>query len=502
VENEIDAGKTLAVVDLGSNSFHMMVCRLQNSRITVLDRVREPVRLRMGLREDGSISEEAQERALACLSRFAQRLRGVEQIRVVGTNTLRRARDIAPFLNKISQILNTPVDVIGGREEARLIYLGVASNLPPSDHRNFVIDIGGGSTEFIIGMGMEQLDRETRPMGCVAFAMEFFPDNVPTRKRFSRASMRVAQEMEAYHQLFDQSHWTRCIGSSGTIKAIGSVLHAMGESGPITAPALEKLFERIKWGVPFTKSSLPGLKEDRVPVFLGGLALLKGLFDIFNIREMEISAHSMREGLLLDVLGRAEHTDPRQATVNHLVTFYKVNREQAGRVRETARALFPHIMAPYFKQREEMRYLLSWAAELHEMGLAVAHSGYHKHGAYILQYGDMDGFSQVEQCRLAFLVLNHRKRLKTDPLPFGVMPDWPLVFVLRLAFLLNREHVDIELPDIAINFTKQEIELYIDPSWLETRGMTHLGLMEEQRYWRRMEYNLSVNGTILQITDI
>ncbi len=489
-----DEMRTLAIIDLGSNSFHMMISRLEGTRVTVLDRVREPVRLRMGLREDGSLTEEAQERALACLSRFEQRLRGVDQIRVVGTNTLRRAKDPTPFLRRIEALLKTPVDVIGGREEARLIYLGVASSLAPSNLRNFVIDIGGGSTEFIIGRGMEHLVRETRPIGCVAYAMDHFPDMVPTKKRLAKATLSVAQELEGYQQLLHRSQWDRCIGSSGTIKAIGAVLQGLGESGEITPAGLDLILSKIKWNAPLTKSSLPGLREDRVPVFLGGFAVLKGIFDIFGIERMEISPNSMREGLLLDALGRDQHTDPRQATVNHLMRFYNVDRDQAMRVRQTALALFPHVMGEYFRRREEMRLLLCWAAELHELGMAVAHSGYHKHGAYILQNGDLDGFSQVEQSRLAFLVLNHRKRLKADALPYGTEPEWPLVMVLRLAYLLNREHVDFDLPDIAINFHKKSIELFIDRAWLNSRPMTRLDLESEQRYWRRIDYSFAVNG--------
>lgn len=486
--------RTLAIIDLGSNSFHMMISRVEGQRVTVLDRVREPVRLRLGLGEDGSLSEEAQARALACLSRFAQRLRGIDQIRVVGTNTLRRTKNPTPFLRKIEALLKTPVDVIGGREEARLIYLGVASSLPPSDLRNFVVDIGGGSTEFIIGRGMEHMARETRPMGCVAFTMDHFPDGVPTKKRLAKAVLSVAQELEGFQQLFHRSQWDRCIGSSGTIKAIGAVLQGLGQGTQITPAGLEQILAKLKWNVPLTKNSLPGLREDRVPVFLGGLAVLKGVFDFFGIERMEISANSMREGLLLDALGRDQHTDPRQTTVNHLMRFYNVDRDQAYRVRQTALALFPQVMGEYFKRREEMRLLLCWAAELHEMGMAVAHSGYHKHGAYIIQNGDLEGFSQVEQSRLAFLVLNHRKRLKAEALPFGAEPEWPLVMILRLAYLLNREHVEFTLPDIAINLHKKTIELFIDRTWLQARPMTCLDLEQEQRYWRRIDYTLAVNG--------
>lgn len=484
----------VAVLDLGSNSFHMMICQLEDDRYAVIDRVREAVRLRFGLQEDGSITKEAQERALDCLTRFEQRLRGVDTVRIVGTNTLRRAKNPGAFLKKIEKILKTPVEVIGGMEEARLIYLGVASTISNHKLRNFVIDIGGGSTEFIIGKGPAYHVRETRPMGCVAFSMEFFPENVPTKKRLHKAVLRVRQELEAYQQSLHKKNWDRCIGASGTIKAIASVCSALGAGELITLDGLDRIQALFKWGIPLEKISIPGLREDRYPVFLGGYAVLRGIFEVYQIESMEVSANSMREGLLLDLIDRGASEHIREKTVDRLMSFYSVDHIQAERVKKTALNLFPQVMGNAFKRREEFRRMLGWACDLHEIGLAIAHSGYHKHGAYILQNGDLDGFSQVEQCVMAFLVLNHRKRLKTNPLPYGIKAEWSLVLVLRLAFILNRERIDATLPDVAITWYKHIIEVFIDPEWLDNHPMTQLDLEGERSYWNRINYKFLLNG--------
>lgn len=486
---------TLGVVDLGSNSFHLMIARIEKGHYTVLDTLKEPVRLRQGLDPKGEIDPASQARAMACLERFAQRLRGTDYIRVVGTNTMRRAKNTRAFLKKIEEILGEQVDVIGGIEEARLIYLGVASNLPLSEKRNLVIDIGGGSTEIIVGKNMEPLNRETRPIGCVGFSMEFFPDGIITKKRFNRALLKVAQEMENLSRNYSPDHWDRAIGASGTVKAIAHAIQAIdNDQTLITKAGLDALRLRIPWGKPFEDNPLPGLRDDRIPVFPGGLAILYGIFEAFGIESMTVSPYSMREGLLVDYLGRTGDKDVREETVDRLMSFYSVDLAQAERVRKTARALFQHLIGNLFDRRHQARKLLDWAARLHEMGLVIAHSGYHKHGAYIIMNGDLDGFSRVELCQLAFLVLNHRKRLKTDPLPYETDQEWPLVLILRLAFILNRERVDIELPDIAITWRKKTISLNIDEEWLATRPMTEFDLQAERAYWKREGYTFQIKS--------
>lgn len=489
--------RTIGIIDLGSNSFHMMVTRIEENHTSVVDTLKEPVRLRRGLGADGTISLEAQERALACLGRFAQRLRGLDDIRVVGTNTLRRAHNTKSFLKKIEEVLGAPVEVIGGIEEARLIYLGVASNLPASERRNLVVDIGGGSTEFIIGRNLEPLVRETRPMGCVSMGMDYFPDNIMTRKRLQKALLQVGQELEAHQTNFSRDRWDRAIGSSGSIKAIRSILEAISGSQVITRAGLESILERIQWGKRVNESSLPGLREDRYEVFPGGFAVLYGVFQVFGIESMDVSPYSMREGLLLDYLGRTSGLgDVREATVTRLQNFYGVDKEQAQRVKDTAMLLFQQIIGIFFGRRNAARKILGWAADLYEIGQAVAHSGYHKHGAYILLNGDLDGFNRVEQCLLAFLVLNHRKRLKMEPLPYENEQELPLVLIMRLACILNRERITINLPDLAIDWKKRQIFLQIDPKWLDKRPMTRYDLELEQAYWKRVGMSLLINPQV------
>ena len=494
--------RTIAVIDLGSNSFHMMVAQTQNEYLRILDTLKEPVRLRMGLRADGTITQAARQRALDCLTRFAQRIRRVDEIRVVGTNTLRRAQDAKRFLKEMEEVLRAPVEVIGGMEEARLIYQGVAHYLPPSADRNFVIDIGGGSTELIIGKHEQALTRESRSIGCVSFTLDYFEDGIVTPNRFNQAVLRVGQELEALQQPLHKENWDRVIGASGTVKAVGGVLAAMGgDKNIITRAGLNAIRDRIMTGKKMSATPLPGLRDDRVPVFAGGFALLFGVFEAFDIDRMTVSAYSLREGLLLDCLGRAQNKDIREETVNRLKSFYKVDIPQAERVRKTVGILLQRMRANLSHGRNTVQKILGWAADLHEIGLAIAHAGFHKHGAYILLNGDMDGFSRVEQCLLAFLVLNQRKRLKTEPLPYETKEEWPLVFIMRLACLLNRERMDIALPAITIRWRGKKIELFMEPDWLVDHPLTQYDLELEQGYWQRIGYCLILIKPQTRVVD-
>jgi len=489
--------RTIAILDLGSNSFHLLVARTEDDRISVIDALKEPVRLRSGLLPDGTLTDESQERALACLSRYAQRLRGLhpDDIRAVGTNTLRRAKNTGDFIDKIESLLGVPLEIIGAGEEARLIYLGVANYLPPSPARNFVVDIGGGSTEFIVGVNLEARVRESRPLGCVGWTMDFFPDGIVTKKRFKKAVMTVEQELEGFHQTFSPDKWDRAIGASGTLKAVGAVISALGGGDTITMAGLRAIKERLPWGAPLTANSFPGLNEERVPVFIGGFAVTFGIFKAFAIPAMSISQNSIREGLLLESLGRAQDKDIRTDTVARLQTVYGVDQQQSERVKRTAMHLFAQIMGLFFERRQLARQVLGWAADLHEIGLSIAHTGYHKHGAYIILNGDLDGFSRVEQSFVSFLVLNHRKRLKTDPMLYENRMKWALVLILRLAFIFNRERITKEPADVAINWQKKNIiDMFIGKAWLAHNPMTVFDLQLEQKYWKGIGYTLNLNG--------
>ncbi len=487
--------KLVATLDLGSNSFHMLIARVEGDKIYRLDSLKESVRLRAALEADGSISDAGQTRALQCLERFAQRMRGLDPhyIRVVGTNTLRRAKKIRTFLERMEAILPVPVDVIGGSEEARLIYRGVAPHLPKDQRTNLVLDIGGSSTELILGVGLEPKSKESRPMGCVAYTLEYFPKLVPTKRAFNQAVLSARGELERYQREYGVGAWDRAVGASGTIKAIAQIQKQVApDSADITREGMDRIFERLPWNKALTAESLPGLKEDRVPVFLGGFAVLYGLFQSLGIEQMQVSPYSLREGVLYDLLGRDQNEDKREETVRHLQEIYSVDRLQAERVEKAALSCFHQVEGHLTHRRDVAHQVLAWSARLHELGLVIAHTGYHKHGAYIITNGDMDGFSQVEQGLLGFLVVNHRKRLKTDLLQYEKQLDWPLVFVLRLATIFNRERIDFVMPKLRIDWGKPDIRLTLEAGWLNDRPLTRYDLQIEQGYWRRIGYKLSI----------
>ena len=484
----------IAAVDLGSNSFHMIIVRVEGARTVKVDAIKEMVRLRQGLGSDGSLSPEACERALACLARFGQRLRGIpkKHIRVVGTNTLRMARNAYDFLEAIKATLKVPVEIIWGREEARLIFQAVAQELPPRETRTLVIDIGGGSTEFVLGHGRNPMVLESRPMGCVSYSLRFFPDGVITKRGFQDAHRQVAYELEPYYQAFCPANRDQIIGTSGTAKATAAILTEMGlTKNEITPEGLKHLRRCVLGAGHVDYLNLPGLKADRAPVFCGGLAVLSGVFKALKISNMTISSQSLREGVILDFLDREER-DKRVETVTSMMNFYRVDATQATMVRSTALALFPQIKKHITHPKFMAKRVLGWAADLHEIGLLIAHSGYHKHGAYILMNGDMQGFSATEQGLLSFLVVNQRKSLKANPLPFEEELDWPMVLVLRLAVILHRERRPIDLPKIEILWETRVIQVKLCRAWLDDHPLTKADLEVERYYWTKIGMDLKL----------
>ena len=483
--------KIVAAVDLGSNSFHMIIGKVEQGRFRKLDALKESVRLRMGLTEDGTVSELARERALACLARFGQRLRGIprENIRVVGTNTLRSAREAYQFLKEIEGTLGVPVEVIGGREEARLIYMGVAQKLPNTDERFFVVDVGGGSTEFILGQGKEPRLMESRPMGCVSYTLQFFPEGLITKKRMQKAMKHVGYELEPYRRVFFRDQWQLAIGTSGTAKALATILTHMGETqNRLTLQGLKLIATHLIQVGNMAGHRLPGLREDRVAVLPGGLAILYGIFRELGIDSMDISQQSLRDGVIQDFIGR-EHRDKRRETVQYMMSFYGVDREQAERVKKTALYLFPQIENAMVHDPIKTKALVGWAAEMHEIGLAVAHANYHKHGAYLLLNSDMAGFSRGEQGVLYALVVNHRKSLKKLTLPYDQQQDWPMFLPLRLAVIFNRERLQMPHPQMTLALQNTQITLHLEAGWLRHHPLTRADLEMEKQSWEKIGYS-------------
>jgi exopolyphosphatase/guanosine-5'-triphosphate,3'-diphosphate pyrophosphatase len=474
----------LAAVDLGSNSFRLQISRLVDDQLYSLDALKESVRLGAGLGPDKRVDEASWARAIACLQRFGERLRDFppSAVRAVGTNTLRVAKNAPALLAQAEAALGFPIEVIAGHEEARLIYLGVAHALPRSKELRLVVDIGGGSSEFIIGSRFKPLRLESLYMGCVSHTRRFFPDGRLQNKAMRAAELAAATELQTIRSEFDPGHWTQAIGSSGTARAIAEVLEQMGGApGLITVGVLERVRSATLAAGDIRRLSLPGLREDRVPVFPGGLAIMVSVFAELGITTMQTTESGLREGVLHDMLGRFEHKDAREATVRQLMRRYHVDIAQADRVESLALKLFREALGPAAKPADLQ--VLSWTARLHEVGLSIAYSGYHKHSAYIAQHADMPGFSRGDQLRLALLLLAQRGGL-AKLLPLVRRPaDWLLILCLRLSVLFHRGRADLALPHLRIAARPQGWVLELDAEWCAANALTQANLEAEQAAW-------------------
>jgi exopolyphosphatase / guanosine-5'-triphosphate,3'-diphosphate pyrophosphatase len=486
---------TLAAVDLGSNSFHCQVARVVGDQIYTLDSLREPVRLGAGLSEDKMLEPAAQERALAALRRFGERLRGLDRhaIRAVGTNTLRVAKNAPAFIRLATVALGSPVEVIAGREEARLIFIGVQHSLPPSKERRLVIDIGGGSTEFIIGSGFKPFRLASLFMGCVSYSRKYFPGGVVTRSAMKEAELAARNELQPLLAAFGSSHWQQAVGSSGTVRALAELSQENASAdGAITRQAIEKLRSTLIRAGSVEGMHVAGLRADRVPVIPGGLAILNAVLSELDIEELTPATGAMRQGLLYDLLGRVHHHDMRDITVAQFMQRYHVDAGQARRVGMLAQSLYRKLTVDATDADENDPTYLGWAAKLHEIGISVAYSGYHKHSAYILENADMPGFSRDEQTQVALLVLSHRRSLKKVQARIEGTADLRAVLALRLAVIFYRARTDISLPTIQAKYTGARFRVSLDRNWLARNTLTAAALREEMREWQKIGFELKI----------
>lgn len=482
------APRTVAAVDLGSNSFHMIVAGTLNGELHVLDRLQEMVRLAAGLDERGNLDKASRERALACLARFGERLRGVPRgsVRAVGTNTLRRARNAEKFIQAAERALGHPIEIISGQEEARLIYRGVARDLPESDARRLIIDIGGGSTEFIVGKHLEPMLAESLHIGCVSNSLEHFTEGRITAKAWKRAVTAAHLELQPIEAPFRARGWESAFGSSGTIRTVGAVLRGQGWThGEITAESLQRLREAMLAAGDSGKLEFDGLSPERAPVFPGGVAILTAIFESFGLTRMDVCDGALREGLLYDLHGRIRHADARERTVAALCQRYQVETTQAARVEQTAQACLAQAARAWELDETHAR-MLGFAARVHEIGLAIAHTKYHRHGAYLVEHSDLPGFSWQEQRILAALVRGHRRRFPVevfDPLPEGERRIAKrLTILLRLAVLLHRGRTQTELPRFTLTARKKLLALKFPRGWLTRNPLTLADLAQEAEH--------------------
>ncbi len=478
---------TIAAVDLGSNSFHMIVARVRHGDIQIIDRLREMVRLGAGLDENKRLTPEARRRALACLRRFGQRLRTLPpgSVRAVGTNALRQAREAGDFLAAAEAALGHPIEVIAGHEEARLIYLGVAHGLATGDDKTLVVDIGGGSTELIIGRRFDISRRESLYMGCVGMSQRHFRDGRIDAGAMEAAEMTAALELRPIRRAYRKIGWQTAIGSSGTIRAIGDVVANAGWSrGSITLPALESLRQTLIGAGHIDRLELAGLSPERRPVFPGGVAVLLAVFKTLHVKEMQVSDQALREGLLYDMLGRIRHEDVRERSIRSLCQRFHLDLEHAARVETTAHRLFGQAAGEWGLAGHDQSDILGWAARIHELGLAVSHSQYHKHGAYLIENADLSGFSRQEQALLAALVRGHRRKFPIEvfeALPAATRQSAKrLCILLRLAVLLHRGRSTTICPGATLSVNNSNLKLAFPGGWLEQHPLTRLELRQEQ----------------------
>ena len=489
--------ETLAAVDLGSNSFHLEIGRVVEHQIYPLDAVREVVRLGGGLTAEKRIDRATQAQALEALAKFAERLRGFarQRVRAVGTNALRVAKNASQFLREARAVLGFPIEVISGREEARLIYLGVAHALPASAQRRLVVDVGGGSTEFIIGTGLEPQLTESLYMGCLSYSLKYFGEGKIDKPRIKAAELAARQELAGILHAYRAAGWDEAVGSSGTARSLEHILRENGfaEEG-LTREGLEKLRALLIKHERADPDKIGGLRPNRAPVLPGGVAIMKAVFDELGLEAMKVSEGALRHGVLYDLLGRVEHRDMREVTVAQFMRRYHCEAAQAERMKSLALTIYDALTPGAERDEDADRQLLEWSARLAEIGLSIEHADYHKHSAYVLSNADMPGFSRMEQARLARIVLAHRGKLRKMQDAGLEGADWKLVFALRVAALILRSRTDTKLPFLRVAADAGGFAIDLPQSWLDDNALSAAALESETDHWKSVGMRLTVSG--------
>ena len=499
-ELENKSSRIVAAVDLGSNSFHMIIASLEdNGTLKVIDKIKEMVRLGAGLDYRNYLDAETQTRALDCLSRFSQRLQNIDNkdIRIAGTNTLRIAKNANKFIKKAKKILNYKIDIISGREEARLVYHGAVYSLAELGNKRLVVDIGGGSTEVIIGSDNKPKKLESLNMGCVSITKKFFPDGVITKSRIKAADIFSRQKVIAIADEYLKTGWDQCVGTSGSIRSISKVLLAAGiTNGVITDEGLKALLDKLLEFELINNIKLQGLNSDRQPVFIGGLIVLNAVFKVLKLKEMTSSDGALREGLMLDIVGRIKHHDIREISVAQLASRYDVREKHAKNVITSCRYLYENVAKTWSLKDENHYLLLIWAAQLHEIGLAISHSGYNKHGAYLALNSDMPGFSVQEQQLLSLFIRFHKSKFQLDDFEYFSPKYRKVIFyllvILRIAVILNRSIPEYKEPDFVLEAKKKSLTLKFPEYWFDENPLTMADLENEIDYLSEIGFTLKI----------
>ena len=501
----MNATDLVAAVDLGSNSFRMLVAQVvktpSGTQLRPIDTLRESVRLAAGLTDHKLLGNDAYQRGITAIRRFGERIRGFDpaNVRAVATNTLRVAKNAPHFIQEAEEALGFPIEVIAGVEEARLIYIGAAHEVPAVQGNRLVVDIGGGSTELIIGKGYEPRLMESLYIGCVSHSLRFFPKGNIDSHAFKEAELAARREIQVISGAYLKAGWKQVIGSSGTARALAELIaennfngQIDGSDGLITRDGLRAMKKHLLKYDHINHVALQGLKDDRRSVWPGGLAIMIAVFDELGIESMEVTDAALRIGVLYDLLGRSQHEDMRFVTVEQFMQRYAVDREQAKRVGNLAAEFLAQLPKPDEESRADNIALLQWAANLHEIGLSISHNGYHKHSAYIAGNADMPGFSKNDQARLAALLIGHTGKLgKLANNPS--FSDWRMLFCIRLAQVLCRGRSDINLPKVKVSEHSGEYLISLSKDWAREHPLTEFSLQKEAAEWERIGRPYSIS---------
>jgi exopolyphosphatase/guanosine-5'-triphosphate,3'-diphosphate pyrophosphatase len=501
----MNATELVAAVDLGSNSFRMLVAQVvktpSGTQLRPIDTLRESVRLAAGLTDNKLLGNDAYQRGIAAIRRFGERIRGFDpaNVRAVATNTLRVAKNAPHFIQEAEGALGFPIEVIAGVEEARLIYIGAAHEVPAVQGNRLVVDIGGGSTELIIGKGYEPKLMESLYIGCVSHSLRFFPKGNVDSHAFKEAELAARREIQVISGAYLNAGWKQVIGSSGTARALAELIaennfngQKDGTDGLITRDGLRAMKKHLLKYEHINQVELPGLKDDRRSVWPGGLAIMIAVFDELGIESMEVTDAALRIGVLYDLLGRSQHEDMRFVTVEQFMQRYAVDREQAKRVGNLAAEFLAQLPRPEEESRADNIALLQWAANLHEIGLSISHNGYHKHSAYIAGNADMPGFSKNDQARLAALLIGHTGKLGklANNVSFS---DWRMLFCMRLAQVLCRGRSDVNLPKVKVSEHNGDYLVSLSKDWAREHPLTEFSLQKEAAEWERIGRPYSIS---------
>ncbi|WP_420825433.1 exopolyphosphatase [Vibrio astriarenae] len=494
--------RNVAAIDLGSNSFHMVVAKVVDQDLQLVSRHKQRVRLADGLDDHKNLDHASMERGLECLAMFAERLKGfdVDNVRIAATHTLRQASNAHVFIERAREVLPYPIEIIPGEEEARLIYLGVAHTQIQSDTK-LVIDIGGGSTEMIIGTGFDAKLLNSKQMGCVSYSNAYFSNGKLSKKNFAKASLATQQRLESISSKYRKHGWDIALGSSGTIKAVREVLIGLGyDDGRITLKRLDKLIDALCQWSTIDEIELDGLTAERKPVFAAGVAILHAIVKDLRIDTLHFSEAALREGLLYEMEDRFKRSDIRMRTTENLAHKHRVDLEHAESVNQTAMHLLNQVDAELgISKKTELVDLLQWAALLHEVGLSISLQAFHRHSAYILRHTNMPGFNQEQQQVLSTLVRFQRKALKLHEMePFVLFKRkhiLTLIKILRLAIVLNGQRNDEPVPKLSVSIDKECWTLSCaDSHWLEENKLLQADLVTEQAYWQNADWALNIES--------